>query len=445
MKTIILTTIFLVLFSVNIFAQCGSEPTIEATGKILKKLKTEITKSDENEFKLIVKSSVKDASWLIKNAEAAVVTVFIDGKYNQDLMLFAGEENFEYSALLGKLDAQKKHEIVLVLSEKYSAPQIGKVEVLSAKIEKINRRNVSNFAYLATENAPVIYLRPDTIGRFSDIPLLTYYEIFDEPDGAKKIRYTTIFTNEDGGTNSQALLARWGRLTDIEWIYEMRVNEKGEILSQIIQGANHVTKDFQGKRMSSHPLILDATVNNNFSDAGCTSLKVSPKLVAADLSRKSRETVMDENAWTYRIMAYEAIRENRVNPAKLSANSVDDPRNYFYIEIESAPENAAVSIEIENKNGIKSFSDWQESRLRVNRTGFIRIAVRKPVELSADFPENIKISCSPTSEKDKGVCKKINVIKIVRLDKNYMPHEQTFDSESKTATSGETLNFPVIK
>ncbi len=83
----------------------------------------------------------------------------------------------------------------------------------------------SILAYIATINAPFIYARPDTIDKFSDIPLITYYEIFDEPENIKKIRYTTIFSNEDGGTQSAALMARWGRITDIEWIYEMRVKE----------------------------------------------------------------------------------------------------------------------------------------------------------------------------------------------------------------------------
>ena len=39
-------------------------------------------------------------------------------------------------------------------------------------------------------------------------------------DGTGVLRYSVIFSNEDGGTATPALLARWGRTTDIEMAYE---------------------------------------------------------------------------------------------------------------------------------------------------------------------------------------------------------------------------------
>ena len=52
--------------------------------------------------------------------------------------------------------------------------------------------------------------------------LLMYYEILHEANGNLIVRYTAIFTNEDGGTQTAALMARWGRATDIEWVYQIR-------------------------------------------------------------------------------------------------------------------------------------------------------------------------------------------------------------------------------
>ena len=37
--------------------------------------------------------------------------------------------------------------------------------------------------------------------------------------GRPLLQYTAIFSNEDGGTSTRALMARWGRTTDIEYIY----------------------------------------------------------------------------------------------------------------------------------------------------------------------------------------------------------------------------------
>ena len=101
----------------------------------------------------------------------------------------------------------------------------------------------------------------------------------------------------------------------------------------------------------------------------------------ANLSGGSRETVMDKNPWSYQIMAQEAIREERVNPEKLSANTIADLRDYLYAEIYSAPENAAISFEVKTPDGKVISSDSGSNLLRVNRPGYVRIALRLPPEL----------------------------------------------------------------
>ena len=391
MKISILIFLFFTIFSTRIFAGCETEPTIENAGKILKEIKIEKRREgktpepETNEIGLFIKASVKNASWQKKDSEAAVLTIFVDGKYNQDAILFAGEKVFEYQMLLGKIDPGE-HKITIVFNQKHSAPNAQNVKIKSAfstRFEDLSVANPGNNsipAYFAMLNAPVIYLRPGTIGKFSDIPLLTYYEIFDEAENIKRVRYTTIFTNEDGGTQSAALMARWGRMTDIEWIYEIRVTEKGEVLSEIYQAANHETKNFAGKRFGSHPLFLDATVNNNFADTGCSALRVSPNLIGANLNNGSRETVMDENPWTYQIMAQEAIREGRINSEKLSANVIADLREYVYGEIYATTENASIAFEMKTPDGKTVSSDSGNKSLRVNRPGYVRIALRLPTE-----------------------------------------------------------------
>ncbi|MBA2493447.1 MAG: hypothetical protein H0V31_01970 [Acidobacteria bacterium] len=446
MKILLSAILLLFLFVLTNPAQCETEPTIENTGKILKELKTakEEKLSSAADYLLTLKASVKGASWQKKNAEAAVLTVFVDGKYNQDLILFAGEKVFEYQALLGNLGAGD-HKISIVLNEARSAPNAKKVKIRSAfsvafedLLANAATTDRSILAYIATINAPFIYARPDTIDKFSDIPLITYYEIFDEPENIKKIRYTTIFSNEDGGTQSAALMARWGRITDIEWIYEMRVKETGEILSAIYQGANHETKNFTGNRIfGNHPLLFDATINNNFSVAGCSALRFSPMLVQANLADGSRETVMDNFAWTYPIMAQEGVREGRVNIAKLDANTIDDPRNYLYAEIYSEPENTAINVEAETFDTQKFSSDAGNAALRVNRTGYVRVALRVPQNLATDFPKAVSIGCYATSGNLESICQNVRLVKLVRLDHNYQPIIKKVNTKSQNVKAGE--------
>ena len=90
-----------------------------------------------------------------------------------------------------------------------------------------------------------------------------YYEVLREPAGDSLIRYTTIFSHEDGGTQAAALMARWGRASDIEWTYELRVRA-GKIVEEIYQGVEHETKRFTGARRCEHPLLAVASDNNNF-------------------------------------------------------------------------------------------------------------------------------------------------------------------------------------
>ena len=81
---------------------------------------------------------------------------------------------------------------------------------------------------LAQRYAPIVYGRdlPEVPGPYennhTDVPLLTYHEQRADAAGNTVLEYTVIWSNEDGGTNTPALMARWGRTTDIEWVYRSR-------------------------------------------------------------------------------------------------------------------------------------------------------------------------------------------------------------------------------
>lgn len=406
-----LITIFV---SVGIaIAQCP-EPSIGNSASVLKTVSASVTKPAE--YSITFSAEVPGTSWVKPGAEAAVLSIFIDGRYVQDVVLFSGERSFEYRALIGKLEVGK-HDISITLNSERSAKGARSVRIGRARL--LDLSGSSGIDLLAIQNAPFLYARANIVDKFSDIPLVTYYEVLPMADGTTAIRYSTIFTNEDGGTQTAALMARWGRATDIEWVYEVRFRD-GKRVSEIFQGANHVTTDFKGQRIfGEHPLLTTATDNNNFADSGCSKLRSALLPTRVDLTKRSRESVMDVNPWSYKIMADEALREGRVDPAKMGANTIDDLRNYVYVDVFTETIGAAVSVELTTRNGVTNRSDLNDERLRMARPGFQRIAVRIPTGATIS---SIKLVCRQIStSKTPGNCGRSEIGYFVSLDKNFSP------------------------
>ncbi|HEV8592014.1 MAG TPA: hypothetical protein VGQ55_07925 [Pyrinomonadaceae bacterium] len=472
MKKPVLAFVFCIVAVAICAAQCDNEPVLDRS----KIIATEMTSfSAPVEASLSIKAAAPKTSWRIKGAEAGVITIFLDGKYNQDLILFAdgtgpkfgiGDEG-RYSVFLGRVN-KGPHRIDIVQNEKYSAPNAGPVLIedeigLSVGASDLafyvprrdnapaNSRDNPSFAefrkvILGYANAPLIYARPNTIGKFSDVPLLTYFETFDEPNGVVRIRYTTIFSNEDGGTQSKALMARWGRMVDTEWIYEMRIDKDGKIFDETYQASNHVTKKFEGKRLfGSHPVLYVVTDNNNFSDAGCSPLRFAPDAVGADLSHGSRETVLEIYPWIYRVMADEAWREDRVVPGDKGANTIGDPRNYLYAEVYNESKNSAITVEAEMKGGETVSSDLGVPQMRVDRSGYSRIAIELPTKKKFDDIESFSIWCHAKTTGVYSECKDLQLIKVITLDENYLPIQHSINMDPQTLTNGESAYHSMKK
>jgi hypothetical protein len=433
--------IFILLTTISSYAQCP-ETTIQEAGEVIAKQQFNISQpASEKEQILHLTAFAENTSWAKRQAESAVLTIFLAGKYNQDLILFHGADKFVYQVVLGKLPAGK-HELKIVSNRKRTAQNSGAAKISAIKIRPFSAKTSAQ--QKAVAHAPFLVARPETIDKFSDIPLITFYEILPVSADSYKIRYTTIFSNEDGGTQTTALMARWGRTTDIEWVYEIEF-EKEKIISEKFQGANHVTQNFNGQRIfGAHPLIFNVTVNNNFADAGCSALRTAQLPIRADLTHQSRETVMDENTWTYRIMAQEAMREGRINPEKLDANTIADLRDYVFAEIYNEPNQAAISLETQTPDGKFYSSDFGNKLLRVDRRGYSRIALLFPQNARPNSPLKISVVChAKEANSQTGDCQKLNLLKIVTLDQNFQPQEFKVASQPHNLLAGEKADFTV--
>jgi hypothetical protein len=198
---------------------------------------------------------------------------------------------------------------------------------------------------LAARYAPILYGRdlPEIPGRYenasTDVPLLEYHTLATDAAGNRTLEYTMIWSNEDGGTNTPALMARWGRTTDIEWIYRVTLSPEGAILSEQYQAPNHETKTFTGAKEGLHPLLVNVTANNNLEQVTDPHASTGYRffLTGADTlpDGRAREAVMDANPWTYQVTAQEMAREGKLEPvASPDTPEVSDQRDYLFAEVD---------------------------------------------------------------------------------------------------------------
>lgn len=404
---ILLAVSFLLAAPIAISAQTLLEKRFSATA--------------ESEALLDLTASAPGTSWRERGAEAAVATIYIDGQYHQDVILFAGAREFTYQLMLGRV-RPGEHSLRVEFNRKQSAAKATSVKIGDAKITTIDRKHPE---FQAISRAPIIYARPDTIGKFSDIPLLAYYE--SERD---RLTYTVIFSNEDGGTQTTALMARWGRTTDIEWVYGTQTGVEGES-SAIFQGANHKDTRFAGELEADHPLMFVTTVNNNFSDRGQSEMRFAPRPLPFDARTASREEMMDRHPWTYQVMADEIIREEKITNERKPGQSINDLRNYVYFDISSNQTGAALSVAVKLKGDpVWRASDWGIANYRIDRSGNFRTTALLPKRARLEEIERIVARCDVKGDPKNNAelsqipfasCDLRSINKIFVLGDDYLP------------------------
>ena len=230
--------------------------------------------------------------------------------------------------------------------------------------------------------APIVYARPNTVGKFTDLPLLMWYEIVPTPRG-RQLRYSVIFSNEDGGTQTDRLMATWGRTTDIEFIYGVELDDGGRIVAEEFQGPGHEVPAFTGKHEARHPLVWVSTDNNMVSESGPTTVRYAPMPVKFDLTDQSREAVMDASPWSYAIASMEMRREGKIaDDPPTGINKIADPRRFVFVEACGHVGNAALSLSVGTVSR-QSALTWTASdrglpQYRIVRDGCFTIATPLP-------------------------------------------------------------------
>ena len=326
---------------------------------------------------------------------ATAVDIAVDGEVQTTVLVFGKIGHPAYTTLLHALPAGR-HEITALRSAFWPWPSGGSTPTLTASIPPES---------VVIAHAPALWLRSDTIGMSTDLPLVLYAEDM-RVNGSGVLRYSYIFSNEDGGTATPALLARWGRTTDIEMAYEEEWKD-GRVIGSRYQAPDHHVLAYAGSRQADHPTLLDATLNNVFLDRGRSGVRVTMVPVLVDLQSATRESVMDKNPWVYRRMANELNEEEKTAV-------YGDVREYLYVDARLTLSDSAVAAIARGSDGTWRASDRGIKELAVDRNGWVRIAI--PNSRNAT---DVGFVCYP-AKPSAGRCR-VEISRVLSLDDGYEP------------------------
>ena len=375
----------------------------------------------EGEVAVELELSSPGSSWASEGREAALADVSVDGKFSQNVMVFDGVNRHGYRIFLGRL-TMGAHVIEVARNEQYSAKGSG------LQVHALREIDTTKSDILS--HAPILYARKNTIGKFTDVPLIVYAERL----APATLQYTVIFSNEDGGTATRALMARWGRTTDIEYVYRLDLRSN----QAIIQADGHKDIVYDGVREGgTHPFLIPTT-DNNMVGAGQTSeirYQIAP--IEVDLSNDSRESVMDRFPWSYRIAAEEMQREGKTP-------LIGDQRQYIMIETRITNHDSAVAAVVRIKDRQYS-SNLGREPMAMERDDIIRTTVQLPAPYTID---EIGFTCIALTRRPpnpkSGPCTFGPGIKVFGLDKDYKPFPILGGWNKAPATTlntGETVAF----
>lgn len=379
----------------------------------------------EAEIVVDLELNAPDTDWGKPGKEAVVAAVALDDQPQQCVTVFLGSTRHIYPIFLGRL-AAGQHRLEVKRHPVYSAPDT------ELRVRSVAFKPVVDNPIL--QHAPILYARANTVGKFTDVPMIVYAEHLKE-SGADLLQYTVIFSNEDGGTSTRALMARWGRTTDIEYCYRAFLHPDGSLLRATIQTKGHQEVEFHGRREGAHPFLIPITDNNTFGDEGTSPVQYRIVPVLTDLTKHSREQLMDEKPFAYFVMARELEREGKLRPyGTVDGMKISDPRNYLYIEALVANEQSGLSAMVR----LRGSSRWQTANLgredyAIERGGWIRTTVELPPGTKPDEVEEIGFACVVVRDNGRlpvaGKCKVEEISKAFFLDHDFRPMDSFFSAK----------------
>jgi len=414
------------------------------------------------EVVLAVPASCGACAWSHPGREGAVLRVEIDGTYSQHLVV-PGATPHTARVVLGPLD-RGAHRVAVVLDAATPAAVRNAVTIgpLEATIVGPDAAE-----HAAVAHSPILRARPGSLARFSDLPLVMWYGTEPSPRGTW-LRYSVVFSNEDGGTPPDRLMATWGRVTDIEYVFGVELDAAGHVLAEEFQGPEHRYLAFAGEHVGRHPVLHVVTANNMVDEHGGAPERFAPAPVPLAMAGGAREVVMDGSPWLYRVSSEELVREGRVDPAaRPGSGKVPDPRRFVYVEACGETAGAALAIDAGFGSGAGALA-WaasdgglpdfrivlEHARQRIERPGgCFRAAVAAPAGAGPLQALRIRAhalpprSGEPPRPPGSAYARLTRINRVFLLDDDYVPRGNLLEwrGELSVPVDGDPVEIPVAR
>jgi hypothetical protein len=240
-------------------------------------------------------------------------------------------------------------------------------------------------------------------------------------------------------------MARWGRTTDIEYIYRGFVDQQGRMPVARIQSRNHKEIDFDGKYFGTHPILAPITDNNMVGANVETAIRYQIAPVEADLSHATRESVMDTNSITWTVMQKELAHEGKLRPfGTVDGQKISDPRNYLYMDVRSTLRDARIDFLVKLKGDPK----WWSSSIgrpdyMIERNTWARTTIELPPGTKMSDIEQFGFACQMLEKALSGTCRVEAVNSVFMLGADGLPGPKMPVEAHFEIPAGATWTLPL--
>jgi len=333
----------------------------------------------------------------------------------QQFVLFWGASPFVYAGFTGPVRPSDRYSVKISVEPTAAlrglsqpGPLPPQAVLLASALEVVSPTNPE---YLAYTYAPVLYGR--STSALHDVPMLIYAAVSPASGGAHVLSYVVVFSHEDGGTGYLPFLewGTWGRMTDIDNAISFTVSAAGSISgAQYLWGGEpigfpdsqtsprEVDRPFTGVWWGKHPVLRDATGNNQFADFGTTPFRFQLAPVAAPAPGGVREAAMDANPFTYEVMADEVARWYTDLSTSPSSPDPGQAEQYAIVDMDTAGRGvSSVAVDVR----LSGSDQWFRSDLGwgypLVGTGHVRTVVKLPVGWGSTSITGLQLAVEPPS------------------------------------------------
>ncbi|MGH9079900.1 MAG: hypothetical protein ACRDYE_07495, partial [Acidimicrobiales bacterium] len=335
----------------------------------------------------------------------------------QQFVLFAGASAFTYAGFTGPVTTADSYRVTVSAEQAHAKGGLSwptgrrtpRADVVDAELDVVGPTNPQ---YLVTAYAPVMYGR--STSALHDVPLLVDATATPQGGGATQLSYTVIWSHEDAGTGFVPFLewGTWGRMTDIEDAISFTVAADGTTSDASYlwggepptgfpdsQGAiQEVDVPFAGQWDGHHPILRDATGNNDFSDSGTTPFRFQLAPVPGPGAGQVRESVMDANPFTYEISGQEVARWYGDVSTDPRSPQPGDARQYATIDLDASGTGVtSLAVELQLAGGPTWYASDFHTGYPAHSGGHFRTVVKLPVGWQTQPISGVRIQAYPPS------------------------------------------------